>query len=39
MVVAFPKGIVGTLETIRNRWRPSEDKKSALATSRIEVAE
>jgi branched-chain amino acid transport system permease protein len=39
MVVAFPKGIVGTLETIRNRWRPVEDKKSALATSRIEVAE
>ena len=39
MVVAFPKGIVGTLETIRNRWRPAEDKKSALATSRVEVAE
>ena len=38
MVVAFPKGIVGTLETIRNRWRPSE-KKSALATPRVESAE
>src|SRR5215218_8724385 len=38
IVVAFPKGIVGTLETIRNRWRPAETK-SALATSRIEVAE
>jgi len=38
MVVAFPKGIVGTLETIRNRWRPSE-KKSALATPRVETAE
>jgi branched-chain amino acid transport system permease protein len=39
MVVAFPKGIVGTLETIWNRRRSSEDKKSALATSRVEVAE
>jgi branched-chain amino acid transport system permease protein len=39
MVVAFPKGIVGTLEAIWNRRRSSEDKKSALATSRIEVAE
>ena len=38
MVVAFPKGIVGTLETIRNRWR-SPEKKSALVTSRIETAE
>jgi branched-chain amino acid transport system permease protein len=38
MVVAFPKGIVGTLETIRNRRRPPE-KKSALATSQVEVAE
>jgi branched-chain amino acid transport system permease protein len=38
MVVAFPKGIVGTLETIRNRWL-SPEKKSALATSRVEVAE
>jgi branched-chain amino acid transport system permease protein len=39
MVVAFPKGIVGTLEVIRNRWRPSETKKSTLVTSRVEVAE
>src|SRR6476619_78954 len=39
MVVAFPKGIVGTLEAIWNRRRSSEDKKSALATSRVEVAE
>jgi ABC-type cobalamin/Fe3+-siderophores transport system ATPase subunit len=39
MVVAFPKGIVGTLESVWNRRRSSEDKKSALATSRIEVAE
>jgi branched-chain amino acid transport system permease protein len=38
MVVAFPKGIVGTLEAIRSRRR-SPEKKSALATSRIEVAE
>jgi branched-chain amino acid transport system permease protein len=37
-VVAFPKGIVGTLETIRNRWR-SPEQKSALVTSRVEVAE
>ena len=39
MVVAFPKGIVGTLEAIWNRRRSAEDKKSALATSRVEVAE
>ncbi|NOJ38520.1 ABC transporter permease [Bradyrhizobium australiense] len=39
MVVAFPKGIVGTLETIRNRRRSSKAKKSALVTSRIEAAE
>ena len=39
MVVAFPKGIVGTLESIWSRRRSSEDKKSALATSRVEVAE
>jgi len=39
MVVAFPKGIVGTLESIWNRRRSSDDKKSALATSRVEVAE
>jgi branched-chain amino acid transport system permease protein len=37
--VAFPKGIVGTLEAIWNRRRSPEDKKSALATSRVEVAE
>jgi branched-chain amino acid transport system permease protein len=46
MVVAFPKGIVGTLETLRSRWRPKnaemdtkKDTKSTLATSRVEVAE
>jgi branched-chain amino acid transport system permease protein len=39
MVVAFPKGIVGTLESVWNRWRPSKAKKPALATSRVEVAE
>src|SRR5262245_45525942 len=38
MVVAFPMGIVGTLEAIFTRWRTSE-KKSSLATSRVEVAE
>jgi len=38
MVVAFPKGIVGTLEIIKNRWRKAEPK-STLATSRIETAE
>jgi branched-chain amino acid transport system permease protein len=38
MVVAFPKGIVGTLETIRNRRRKTESK-SALVTSRVETAE
>jgi branched-chain amino acid transport system permease protein len=38
MVVAFPKGIVGTLETLRNRWR-SPEKKSTLVTSRVETAE
>jgi branched-chain amino acid transport system permease protein len=38
MVVAFPKGIVGTLESIWSRRR-SSGSKSALATSRIEVAE
>jgi branched-chain amino acid transport system permease protein len=38
IVVAFPKGIVGMLEAIRNRrWPPSH--KSGLATSRIEIAE
>ena len=42
MVVAFPKGIVGTLETLRNRSRSRDkqkDTRSALATSRVEVAE
>jgi branched-chain amino acid transport system permease protein len=38
IVVAFPKGIVGVLETIRNRRR-SASSKSALLTSRIETAE
>jgi len=38
IVVAFPKGIVGMLETIRNRRRPSSPK-TALVTSRIETAE
>jgi branched-chain amino acid transport system permease protein len=36
--VAFPKGIVGVLETIRNRRRAASSK-SALLTSRIETAE
>ncbi|HEX9470756.1 MAG TPA: branched-chain amino acid ABC transporter permease, partial [Bradyrhizobium sp.] len=38
IVVAFPKGIVGMLETIRNRRR-SLSPKSALLNSRIETAE
>ena len=38
IVVAFPKGIVGMLETIRNRRRPPSSN-SALLTSRIETAE
>jgi branched-chain amino acid transport system permease protein len=38
IVVAFPKGIVGTLEAIRNR-RASASQKPPLATSRIETAE
>jgi branched-chain amino acid transport system permease protein len=38
IVVVFPKGIVGMLETIRNRRR-SSSSKSALLTSRIETAE
>jgi branched-chain amino acid transport system permease protein len=37
IVVAFPKGIVGMLETIRNRRR-SESSKPALAPG-IETAE
>jgi branched-chain amino acid transport system permease protein len=42
IVVAFPKGIVGMLETIRNRRPPPSAKpspKSALITSGIETAE
>ena len=38
IVVAFPKGIVGTLETIRNRRR-SSTRNPRLLTSRIETAE
>jgi branched-chain amino acid transport system permease protein len=38
IVVVFPKGIVGMLETIRNR-KPTSSPKSPLATSRIETAE
>ena len=38
IVVAFPKGIVGMLETIRNRRR-SSSSKSALLASPIETAE
>src|ERR1700746_3727222 len=38
IVVAFPKGIVGVLETIRNRRRPASPK-AALLASRIETAE
>ena len=38
IVVAFPKGIVGTLETFRNRRRAGAPKP-ALATSQIETAE
>ena len=38
IVVAFPKGIVGVLETIRNRRRPASPKATLLASS-IEGAE
>ncbi len=38
IVVAFPKGIVGVLETIRNRRRPPSPKAALLASS-IEGAE
>jgi branched-chain amino acid transport system permease protein len=38
MVVAFPKGIVGTLEAIRHR-RQSSQAKSAPLTSSVEAAE
>jgi branched-chain amino acid transport system permease protein len=37
IVVAFPKGIVGMLETIRNRRRPIVPKP--LLSSGIETAE
>jgi branched-chain amino acid transport system permease protein len=37
IVVAFPKGIVGMLQTIRNRRTPSS--KSPVLASRIETAE
>ena len=37
IVVAFPKGIVGMWDTLRNRRRPQA--KSALLASRIETAE
>ncbi|WP_426435270.1 ABC transporter permease [Bradyrhizobium genosp. P] len=39
IVVAFPKGIVGTLETILYRRRKSTSSTSPLITSRIETAE
>ena len=38
IVVAFPKGVVGVLETIRNRRR-TQSKSSAVLTSQIESAE
>ena len=38
IVVAFPKGIVGMIETIRAR-RQSQSSKSAILASRIETAE
>jgi branched-chain amino acid transport system permease protein len=38
IVVAFPKGIVGVLDTIRNRWR-SSSSKSRLLKSQVESAE
>jgi branched-chain amino acid transport system permease protein len=38
IVVAFPKGIVGMLETIRNRRR-TRSSRSALLGPRIEIAE
>ena len=39
IVVAFPKGIVGTLEAIMQRRRKSASSASPLLTSRIETAE
>jgi len=38
IVVAFPKGVVGVLETIRNRRR-SHSKDSSVLRSQIESAE
>ena len=38
IVVAFPKGIVGTVETFINR-RKNSSPKSPLATTRVETAE
>ena len=38
IVVAFPKGIVGVLETIRNRRRATSSASALLASS-IETAE
>jgi branched-chain amino acid transport system permease protein len=43
IVVAFPKGIVGMLETIRNRRRPDSAKPAsptpAVLSSHVETAE
>jgi branched-chain amino acid transport system permease protein len=39
IVVAFPKGIVGTLEALLHRRRKSGSSSSPLLTSRIETAE
>ncbi|VIO70087.1 ABC transporter permease [Bradyrhizobium ivorense] len=39
IVVAFPKGIVGTLETFLHRRRKSASSASSVLTSRIETAE
>ncbi|KWV43548.1 ABC transporter permease [Bradyrhizobium macuxiense] len=39
IVVAFPKGIVGTLEAFMHRRRKSSSSTSSLVTSRIETAE
>jgi len=38
IVVAFPKGIVGTLEAVGRRFR-SSPPKSALLASHVETAE
>ncbi|MFH0300500.1 ABC transporter permease [Bradyrhizobium sp. 31Argb] len=39
IVVAFPKGIVGTLDSIISRRRKSSSSNSPLLTSRVETAE